>query len=224
MPDCIDLLRRQSNVDAVMRADSNRAIRPAIVQDLPGAYRVCLKTGDSGTDATHEFHNPDLLGQVFVGPYIVGEPENAFVVADEDGIAGYALAVRDTRAFEAWAEEHWWPPLREQYPLKPGPSSGEASADASVIRLIHSPPRAEDEVVARFPAHLHIDLLPRVHKQGYGRQLIEILLATLSERGAAGVHLGVGLQNVNAIEFYRHLGFETVGAASDELVMGKVLP
>lgn len=201
-----------------MRVQSTRQIRPATVQDLPGAYRVCLMTGDSGSDATHEFRNPDLLGQVFVGPYIIGEPENAFVVADEHGIAGYALAVRDTKAFEAWEEANWWPSLRAQYPLV-----DDDSADAGVIQLIHSPPRADRGMLKTYPAHLHIDLLPRLHRQGYGRLLMEQLLETLRHRRAAGVYLGVSWENPNAIEFYRHLGFSTIGKSLDESLMGMVL-
>src|SRR5687768_1431727 len=90
--------------------------RPATLYDLPGAYRVCLLTGDSGRDATAIYRNPDLLGHLYVGPYIVGQPDLAWVVADGDGVGGYGLAAADTRAFEDWAEADWWPALREQYP------------------------------------------------------------------------------------------------------------
>ena len=58
------------------------------MRDLPGAYRVCLLTGDAGRDASTIYRNPELLGHVFVGPYIVGQPDLALVVADEVGIAG----------------------------------------------------------------------------------------------------------------------------------------
>ena len=71
------------------------------MRDLPGAYRVCLLTGDAGRDASTIYRNPELLGHVFVGPYIVGQPDLALVVADDAGIAGYALAAADTRGFRA---------------------------------------------------------------------------------------------------------------------------
>ena len=95
-------------------------IRPATIADLPGAYRVCLLTGDEGADASGLYANPDLLGHVYVGPYVVGEPGHALVVADRDGVAGYCLAARDTDAFAAWAEREWWPPLRRWFPERPG--------------------------------------------------------------------------------------------------------
>jgi ribosomal protein S18 acetylase RimI-like enzyme len=190
-------------------------IRPASLHDLPGVYRVCLETGDSGRDASTLFTNPDLIGHVFVGPYVVGQPDLAFVVVDRDGVGGYCLAAADTRAFEAWAESHWWPRLREQYPLSDGDS-----ADEAMIRLFHAPPHAPDAVVAAYPAHMHIDLLARVRGQGLGRALVERTLGMLRERGLPGVHLDVAADNPNGIGFYRHLGFDELEQATDSILMG----
>jgi len=190
-------------------------IRPASMRDLPGAYRVCLLTGDGGRDGSAIYRNPELLGHVFVGPYIVGQPDLALVVADEAGIAGYALAAEDTRAFERWAEEEWWPPLREQYPL-----TADGSRDSELIELLYRSPFAADSVVVPFPSHLHIDLLERVRGQGYGRLLIERLVEELRLRGSSGVHLDVDIDNANAIAFYRHLGFDELERSHDALVMG----
>lgn len=193
-------------------------IRPATLHDLPGAYRVCLLTADNGDDATSAYRNPDLLGHVFVGPYIVGAPEHARVVADADGVAGYLFGATDTRAFAAWAEASWWPGLRAQYP-----PLDDGSRDAEAIRLLHEPPVAPDPIVAEYPSHLHIDLLARARGLGLGRVLIDGLLAELVARGSPGIHLEVGPTNDNAIAFYRHLGFEVLLPRADSIVMGRRL-
>ena len=190
-------------------------IRPAALHDLPGAYRVCLLTGDSGRDATGQYRNADLLGHVYVGPYIVGRPGTELVLADADGIAGYLLAADDTRAFEAWAEAEWWPPLRERYPHR-----DDDSPEATLVRLIHQPVRAPEQAVRDYPAHLHIDLLERARGQGLGRQLIEGLLDDLRARGVRGVHLDVAAANQNAIGFYGHLGFAVINEDPGGLLMG----
>lgn len=182
-------------------------IRAATLQDLPGVYRVCLQTGDSGKDASAQYRNPDLLGHVYVGPYLVGQPELSFVVADVHGVAGYIFAAEDTRAFESWESAEWWPALREQYPLTDG-----STPDDEITRLLHAPEAAPDEVVAEYAAHLHIDLLPRIQGQGLGRALIDRVLESLRERGVRGVHLGVADDNDNATQFYLHLGFEELVA------------
>src|SRR5215210_5663001 len=146
-------------------------VRPASIHDLPGVYRVCLLAGDAGRDATSLVRDPDLLGQIYVGPYVVGEPDLALVVADDLGVGGYCLA-------------------------------------------------AADEVVDRYPAHLHIDLLERVRGAGFGRALVAKQLDQLRSRGATGVHLEVATENRNAIDFYRHLGFVELRERDDALVMG----
>lgn len=190
-------------------------IRPATLHDLPGTYRVCLVTGDAGNDATTQYRNPDLLGHVYVGPYVVGEPGHALVAADEDGVAGYCLAARDTLAFAAWAESAWWPSLRAQFPRR-----DDGSPDAAIITLLHEPPVANDRVLETYPAHLHIDLLERIRGTGTGRRLIERQLQSLADAGATGCHLDVAATNTNAIAFYGHLGWQVLDRSDDGVLMG----
>ena len=190
-------------------------LRRATLQDLPGTYRVCLLTGDAGRDASARHANPDLLGHVYVGPYVVGEPAFALVAADAEGVAGYCLAAPDTRAFEAWAEASWWPDLRRQYPRRVG-----GTPDAEVITLLHEPPVAPEDVVDAYPAHLHIDLLERVRGTGIGRRLIERQLRDLADAGAPACHLGAAASNTNAIAFYEHLGWRVLSRGPEDCVMG----
>jgi ribosomal protein S18 acetylase RimI-like enzyme len=191
-------------------------IEPAGLHDLPGAYRVCLLTGDAGRDASALHGDPDLLGHVYVGAYLVQGAGTQLVVVDGEGVAGYLLSADDTAAFEDWAEAHWWPPLRARYPRR-----DDGSRDAELIHLVHEPPRARREVVLDHPAHLHVDLVERARGLGLGRVLIERVLSELDARGVAGVHLGVDPGNAHAIGFYRHLGFRELLHLPDELVMGR---
>jgi ribosomal protein S18 acetylase RimI-like enzyme len=200
---------------ARVRHDAHMEIRRAALHDLPGAYRVCLRTGDAGADATGMYRNPDLLGHVFVGPYVVGAPELALVAADADGVAGYCLAARDTTAFAAWAEREWWPPLRVAFPRR-----DEGTPDAALIELIHHPPIAPADVVAAYPAHLHIDLLERARGTGIGRGMIERQIEQLKAAAAETCHLAVAATNTNAIAFYRHLGWTVLREGDDEWYMG----
>ena len=70
---------------------------------------------------------------------------------------------------------------------------------------MHHPPR--EPFPADAPAHLHIDLLPRLQRAGWGRRLIGALADELAARGVPGVHLDVDATNLDAIAFYRRLGF-----------------
>ena len=190
-------------------------IEPAGLHDLPGAYRTCLLTGDAGADGSALHRDPDLLGHVYVGPYLAQASGTQLVVVDEEGSAGYLLSADDTLAFEAWAEREWWPLLRARYPLL-----DDGSRDAELIRLIHAPERTPTEIAHEYPAHLHIDLQQRARGAGLGRALVEQLLGDLRARRVAGVHLGVDKDNSNAIGFYGHLGFREVATEPDGILMG----
>lgn len=197
-------------------------------QDIPALYRICLQTALNGGDASDFYGNPDLIGHIFAGPYAVGESTFGFVAADDLGVAGYVVCAADTAAFEQWAERDWWPALRARYP-DPGPAdvpdAGAQTAtptarDARLIRLIHHPSAADPRLYRDYPAHLHIDLLPRAQGTGAGRRLMAALVGELSARGVPGVFLGVGKANAHAVGFYRHLGFVTVREDADTFWLG----
>lgn len=181
------------------------ALRPYQPVDLAAMYRICLLTGAAGGDATALYRNPDLLAHLYAGPYPVADPGLTFVVVDAHGVLGYVVGTADTLTFETWLDDHWWPTLRAQYP--PVDDPGDGTEDHVLVRRIHDWAPADDELYDRYPAHLHIDLLPRAQGQGWGRRLIEALSGALRERGVPGVHLGVDARNTAAIAFYERVGF-----------------
>ena len=180
-------------------------LRPYRAPDCDAVYDVCVRTGAAGEDATHLLRDPSLLGHVYAGPYLALAPELASVVEDGEGVGGYILGAADTAAFEDRLEREWWPALRRRYPA--GQTAGDAVLDDRLIALIHSPARTRADVVAAYPSHLHIDLLPRLQRQGWGRRLIDTLVGRLRATGSHGVHLGVAAANTKAQAFYRAVGF-----------------
>ena len=193
-------------------------IRPYRPGDLDALYQICLLTGDGGQDATSLFADPMLLGHFFAAPYGLFAPSLAFVLEDAQGVGGYILGALDTRAFEEQLERNWWPRLRARYP---DPAAGvpteQWTPDQHMAHMIHHPWRIPDELAARYPSHLHIDVLPRLQAGGYGRQMTNTLTAALRDRGSRGVHLHVPRGNQRAAGFYRHLGFTELPAAAAEL-------
>lgn len=176
--------------------------------DVPGVYRVCRLTADGGGDATALHADPDLLGHVWAGPYLAFPDAVAVVVRDAAGVAGYCLGVPDTAEFERWLEAEWLPLLRERHPA----GTGTTPADRALVDRIHAWPPADPALLRAYPAHLHIDLLPRLQGRGWGRRSLEALLDGLLARGAPGVHLGVNPANTRAVAFYERLGFTEVAA------------
>jgi len=180
-------------------------IRPYEPRDLDPLYEICLRTGASGEDATELVVEPHLLGALYAAPYALLEPEHALVLDDGSGTAiGYALGALDTRAFEAQCEREWWPALRERHPI----GSGANDLDELLIAMLHHPHLVDDDVLAEYPSHLHIDLLPEAQGAGWGRALMEAMQDALRADGSPGAHLGVSARNRRALGFYAHLGYE----------------
>lgn len=193
-------------------------IRPARTTDsteVDALYSICLRTGADGKDATDQFSDPRLLGEIYLGAYLAFEPELAFVVtSDDDQPRGYVLGTADTAAFEDRLEREWWPTLRERYPRD---SVAPDSPDANLVRQIHAPRRTDDPWLSEYPAHLHVDLLPEAQGGGNGRRLLETLFDALRARAVPGVHLGVSDTNTSAIGFYEHLGLTRLPAEGTTL-------
>jgi ribosomal protein S18 acetylase RimI-like enzyme len=205
------------------RWEDHHVIRDASPADAPLLHRICLMTGDAGRDATALHADADLLGQVYVDPYLHVAPAVAAVATDEGGtVLGYVLGTPDTATFLGACEAHWWPALRDRHPLDAG-GHPRTAADQSLVELIHNPHAPDPELVATYPAHLHIDLLPEAQGQGLGRALIDWLLDRLAALGAHGVHLGVDPRNTAAIAFYERLGFTRWGSDPDAVVLVRQL-
>lgn len=202
-------------------------IRLAQPGDEPGAYYVCLKTGDSGKDGEPFYReDPEALGRIFVGPYLTFEPELSLILEDDQGICGYALGALDSRAFYARYEAEWRPGLCARYPAPQGDPSGWTRVQ-TVYHWYHHPDYYCPAPYAAYPSHLHIDLLIRAQGRGYGRRMMEEVMERLRQRGSPGVHLGVSALNAPAFGFYRRLGFQElvhVGSGNDACIyMGKSL-
>lgn len=206
---------------------SNVTIRPARSGDEPGAYQVCLKTGDYGRDGEPFFRDdPDALGRIFVGPYLAFEPELSLILEDEQGICGYALGAFDSRNFFARYEREWRPALCARFPAPTG-DSAQWTRVLQVHHLYHHPDYTMPEPYDSHPSHLHIDLLARAQGRGHGRRMLEQVMDRLRGRGSPGAHLGVSLLNPAALGFYQHLGFRElirVGEGGDGCIyLGKSL-
>ncbi len=195
-------------------------IRRATPADEYALYDVCLRTGADGEDATGAYADPRLLGHIYVGPYLALEPNLAFVLDDGEPV-GYVLGARETVDFDRACERQWWPPLRRRYA---DPAAGRTwTPDEHLRHMIHHPPRLDPALLAQYPAHLHIDLLPRAQGAGHGRRLITRLLDELRATGAAGVQLVTGAKNARAIGFYDRIGMRALLTLPGSVVMGQRL-
>jgi GNAT superfamily N-acetyltransferase len=186
---------------------SDALIRPYRPADRDDVYDVCLRTSDSGGDGTGLYRDPDLIGDLFAGPYLFLAPDFAFVLDDGERVSGYVLGVPDTIKFAHQQRDEWLPLVGAKHPVPAGPP---ANRDEEMSALLHQPERMIIPDLADYPAHLHIDLLPACQRAGWGRKLIVTLLTALRHAGVPRVHLGMLTTNTAAGMFYERLGFHTL--------------
>ena len=187
-------------------------IRPYEHRDYDAISRVCLLTAEAGANATGLYVSDDLMPDIFARPYVVLEPELAFVVEDEHGVGGYILGVADTRSFVRRFAAERLPEFRLKYEH----TEPVVTRDDLIRHLGFTPERMLLPEVDEFPAHLHIDLLPRLQGRGLGRSLIRTLVEALQQRGVPGLHLTLDAANTGARAFYDRLGFTPLGSSTDD--------
>jgi len=192
-----------------------RGYRPA---DYGAVSAICTQTAEAGGDATGLYVSDELMPDVFVRPYVVYQPDLAFVVEDAQGVAGYIVGVADTAAFTQWFRREWLPrEIAGRYEH----TQPVVSKDDLIRHLGFWPERMLIPELDEYPAHLHIDLLPRLQGQGWGRQLIETLASSLNDRGVPGLHLSMDAANTGARAFYDRLGFaELPSSTADAPLLG----
>jgi len=194
-------------------------IRPFQPDDLDALYRISLATGLAGGDASHLYEDGKLMGHIYAAPYAVLEPQLALVVEDGEGVAGYIVGTTDTTAWEVKLEQAWWPALRKRYPLPAETDAGRWTPDQRRAFTIHRPTPTPPAVAQLYPAHLHMNLLPRLHRQGIGTMLLERWTALARARGAKAMHVATNRANEGSVVLWRRMGF----ADLDGLPEGRTL-
>ncbi len=179
-------------------------IRKASLLDLPYIYEICLKTAFEGKDATDLFSDKWLVGQYFAAPYLHFDIGMCWVAVENDYPVGYIIGVSNTCEYEDWLNKTWLPKLQKLYPHR---KSSVSEFESFVLDKIHEFHEPNTELM-KYPAHMHIDLLPDYQGHGLGRKLFEAFSQELKNRSISSLHLGVASGNTQAIGFYKKLGFQ----------------
>ena len=192
-------------------------LRPAKPTDLPELLRVCLQTGDSGKDATHLHNLSDLVGDIYVAPYVLHEPNFAYALWADDTVVGYLLGVLNTNEFENQLAQSYWPQTKARYAQL---DSEITPSDEALLNDLAKQGFSDLELIAEYPSHLHIDIVESHQGAGYGKSMIAFLLSELKDEGSKGVHLHMSAQNDRARAFYKKFGFVELTEDENECIMG----
>ncbi|MEI6578533.1 MAG: GNAT family N-acetyltransferase [Eubacteriales bacterium] len=183
------------------------AIRPYESKDKENVREICLATGPKNA---YEHKHRILLLACFCDYYVENEPQNCFVVADDnDDAVGYIMCAEDNRIYFKKFTEKYVPAAR-----KAGFGWGIAAWITNIPLKYY---------VSKYPAHLHIDILPAYQHQGLGSRLMDALIANLKAKNVPSIMLVCGADNKNGLNFYKKYGFTQVVDVFGFVVMGMEL-
>jgi len=193
------------------------SIRSYKSADTSAVYEICLKTGNSGQDATHLFSDPLVLGHIYVGPYMEFEPQSVFILEDDQGLCGYIMGVLDSQTYYQWMHSEWLPKMRVNY-KKPTGNLDTWDETEKITDLLFHP--VSQRLLPDYPAHLHIDLLSRAQGKGQGKLMMDRFIDYLRYNKIPGLHLDLSSSNDRAFNFYRKYGMEELDRDKESIMMG----
>ena len=196
------------------------SIRSYKSADTSAVYEICLKTGNSGQDATHLFSDPLVLGHIYVGPYMEFEPQSVFILEDDQGPCGYIMGVLDSQTYYQWMHSEWLPKIRVDY-KKPTGNPDTWDETEKITNLLFHP--VSQRLLPDFPSHLHIDLLSRAQGKGQGKLMMDRFIDYLRYNKIPGVHLELSSSNDRAFNFYRKYGMQELDRDNESIIMGYYL-
>ncbi|MBQ7121859.1 MAG: GNAT family N-acetyltransferase [Clostridia bacterium] len=170
--------------------------------------QVCLNTGPD-TALTDPVMR-DFILCTFCNYYIEQEPENVFVLVDENDTAqGYVFGALNFRKYF----RDFKPYLKAVRKL-----GAKYYLDVSAEILAHA------VFSLRYPSHLHIDINEPFRGNGNGSKMISTLTQHMKENGSRAIMLIVGTSNTRGINFYKKNGFKIKASLKNSgTVMAKEL-
>ncbi len=170
--------------------------------------QVCINTGPLEAKT-----NPDMRDFIlftFCDYYCEQEPENAFVLVDENDVAqGYVFG-----------STNFWSYIKKIRPYlakvkKLGRSYYMDALGEIIGHGVYS---------LRYPAHLHIDINAPFRGNGNGSRMISTLTEHMkNDMGSKSIMLIVGTSNKRGINFYQKNGFKIIRVLKGGTVMAKEL-
>lgn len=139
-------------------------------------------------------------------------------------MVGYCIGAADTAAFAQRWRDVFTPVVDPVLVPKPDVRSDNPLMERDDIKgFRHAVYNAScsmlqpwSQTLQRYPAHLHIDILPEYQRRGYGSLMINTFLEAVKSRGANGVHLDMVQHNVTGRAFYEKIGFQICPEVLDD--------
>lgn len=181
------------------------SVRKYEKKDFDGVRFACLNsTGEEYDPIVSEF-----ILHTFCDYYIEHEPENCFVLDDDGKAVGYIICTENYDNYKEIFDKEYQPLTK---PL--GEEMYKWATESTIL---------QNKYKEIYSAHLHIDILPPYHRQGWGGKLLTALFDHLRSKGVKGVMLTAGADNLSAGSFYKKYGFEQLEIYDTDVAFGMKL-
>jgi ribosomal protein S18 acetylase RimI-like enzyme len=184
---------------------SDFQIRAYEPRDRDAVRRICFETGYMGEPVEWQWRDCESFADLVTNYYTDREPESTLLAEGDGRVIGYLTGCADSERTRSFATQEVGRQLLRGALVRPGVAG---VFWRSLFDLLRDR-QAFDEFLAdpRWPAHLHINLLPEGRGRGLGRRLVTRWLERLRAAGSPGVHLGTFAENRNALPFFEACGF-----------------
>jgi GNAT superfamily N-acetyltransferase len=182
-------------------------VRPFEAKDREPLLQIGAETAFFGAPIEAYMEDRRIFMDSFYAYYTDYEPQHAWVACDGDQVVGFLTGCVDGKVHDRIFQQKVlpgviWKFIRGYY--HPGPNTWAYIRAAAGAALRGEIPAANE---TRYPAHLHINLLPAWRGFGLGRGLIEAYINQLRQLGVPAVQLQTTNMNIVACQLYEKVGF-----------------
>jgi ribosomal protein S18 acetylase RimI-like enzyme len=186
-------------------------IRPFEERERAELRELFGRAGEGAPTASIWGHE-ESEADVYLTPYMDLEPESLFVAVEDGELVGYLAGCLDTARLPSESDRLNRAITKHRLFLRRKPAAFFARAVLDMaISAVRRAPTAGEFDDPRWPAHLHINVLPRVRGAGVAAALMDRWLKVLRETGSRGCHLQTLVENSRAVRFFARMGFEKYG-------------
>jgi len=183
------------------------SIRKYQPKDKPAVRHILIETSRLPVETEKDIKLLELLYNDY---YTEVEPEHCFVAVDDnDEAVGYIICAADYKKFRRTFMKFYLPEIRElgmKYYIQ-----GFMDIMGHALYAL------------KYPAHLHINVLPVCQGKGTGTELMNALKDELRKCGVKGLMLSCAADNDGAIRFYKRNSFKVMSVLSGGCIMAVVL-
>ncbi|WP_433248006.1 GNAT family N-acetyltransferase [Actinomadura nitritigenes] len=199
--------------DGTTASPAPAEIRSFTESDRPELLALFTRAREDSPAASLWGHE-ESEADIYLTPYMDLEPESLFVAESGGQLVGCLTGCRDSSRLPS-EEARMLEAIRtHRLMLRPRLAAFFARSTGDLLwGAAHRRPRAAAFEDPRWPAHLHINLVPEARGTGAAENLMTAWFDRLRSTGSPGCHLQTLCENTRALAFFRRMGFTEHGPA-----------